>query len=338
MDGQGAVAANPYSTLIKDLREGGDIEEGKKEKIYCITDPQEMANRRRVEEQTLESKRKIKENEMNQKNDDLFKHQNKIRAEEDKIRANDPKNILKAAAAKQKLIDIRFLQNDGDETKPLKDSKYQQIWNNIETNQDNVSVKEEAATSGIGLEVVRDAYANMNDTAVVTAIDAELAKDKPSQTGLTPADLKEKFEVDGVKLTKDKLGTIIGTNISDATKKSKLIDYIKRLPASDGIDKTSDETVLFSFFEKLESKKVIEAICKCELEDAAAKKALIKKMKEYKTSDGKKKLADDYFDSNGEPKSDKLIQFLYEEKLGKNHSTKDIETTPGGPDGDGKAG
>jgi hypothetical protein len=121
---------------------------------------------------------------------------------------------LKAAAAKQLLLDIRYLENYGDDTKPFKNSSNKTLLDTINSNQTNVSafnsvIKLQFESKGtdlasriaaikadteIGLEIYRDAFLQLGDQTIVDAINAELAKEKtPPQTDLTPADLKEKF-------------------------------------------------------------------------------------------------------------------------------------------------
>jgi hypothetical protein len=138
--------------------------------------------------------------------------------------------------------------------------------------------------------------------------------------------------VDGVSFDKSKIDTIIGTHITDATKKGKLIEHLKKLADSEGIDKTSDDTVLSSFFKK-DPKKVIETIIAHELEDPTFKASIVKEMKDYKSADDKQKLDEDVYFTDDEPSEAGIAKFLYEKKMGKNHSLKDITTeeTPDTP-------
>jgi len=173
--------------------------------------------------------------------------------------------------------------------KPLKNVKNQQLWGLIESKQTDATgwnsiiktwfegkgtdlasriakVKGEASTSGISLEVIRECYVAIGDTAVVEAIDKELTPQPEIPTAkLTKEDLNtvlgitdatdemitkwESLNGDWGK-KKENIEGIVKAHISDATKKGKLIEHIKKLPDTAGIDKTSDDKVLSSFFKK----------------------------------------------------------------------------------------
>jgi len=62
-------------------------------------------------------------------------------------------------------------------------------------------------------------------------------------------------------------------------------------------------------------------------------------MKDYETGTGKdkKKLADDYFDDDGEPKEDKIKLYLYEKETANSFSLKNVEQQKEDDDG-GKGG
>jgi len=130
------------------------------------------------------------------------------------------KNIIKACATKQLLLTIRWLENDGNENGEFKLGSNKTLLDKISAAQTDAAawntavkryfegkgsdlqarikkVKEEESTEGIGLEVIREAYEAMGETAIVEAIDKEL-KPEPPTSDLTKEKLTElfKFAVD----------------------------------------------------------------------------------------------------------------------------------------------
>jgi len=188
------------------------------------------------------------------------------------------KNIIKACAAKQLLLNIRWLENDGDVNGSFKLNSNQVLFDKIssaQTDEWNAAVKryfegkgsdlqarikkveEEESTENIGLEVIRDAYEAMGETTVVEAINEELKPETPT-TDITKESLTRLFgftvddilkgkwsKSDDKALTKNDVETIVINDYSptatDKTKYNGLMAYLK----SDGDDegKTDDYDV-----------------------------------------------------------------------------------------------
>ncbi|CAG8575368.1 3299_t:CDS:2, partial [Ambispora gerdemannii] len=218
------------------------------EVVYCIDDINETIRERKTREIQLKSMSQLKTEEIAEQNKLIIAHQRKIKDENDKMEVESGKirNLMEAAAAdkkteiaaaaKQMLVDIRYLKNDSNVNGPLE-----------RTDLASRIAKVKGGVDGISLEIVREAYAGMGDTAVVEAIDKEI---KPKgqdddKTKITEEELKEAF---------GNVTDVVDTNaielVSDSSKKTDFIKYLKDTGVKGGskIDEKAPEKVIKTIY------------------------------------------------------------------------------------------
>ncbi|CFW93435.1 protein of unknown function [endosymbiont DhMRE of Dentiscutata heterogama] len=342
-------------------------EEGNKIRVFAVSDPNEVASRLGLRKRALETKKKLLEenelkdqgviyNEWKKKVDD---EKRKLEEEEGKIDAlikdeiaakqkkvtdmnltglsdsdwSNANTILKATAAKRLLLDINWLENEGKDGRPFKQSTNQTILDLIDSKRKDVAawnavIKQKFESLGtdlasritaakadteIGLELFRDAYEELGDQTVVDAINAELAKDKPQQSGITTENLKALFnfeftadEANSWKKSDEKtianesdIKTIFfdaySPTAADKTKYNALLKYLKE-NGDDGGKKEYDDSddtkkaESWQKFIKKGAKTVIRTIVthehKADLDKPANKdNPLVKNMKSNATAD-----------------------------------------------------
>jgi len=249
-------------------------EDGNFKKVWCLEDPQDTVTAMDLRLVSLKAEKDLLEKEkMPAQNKLVNEQQEKIDAERKKLEVADkaiddlvkvrkdekikevtdmklstwsnddwknPENILRATGAKQALLDIRWLDGDGQDKGGFKDEKgktphasdCQDALELINSKQKDITtwnlvIKQHFESKGsdlnsriaafkgdakIGLEVLRDAFEQLGEAAIVKAIDAELAKEAPQPL---PSD----------KIKIDQLRTALGAKDDASETDLKLNDW-----------------------------------------------------------------------------------------------------------------
>jgi len=283
------IANCSYLSELKD-------EDDNQIRVFCIANPNEVVNKLKLRERELETQKKIlEEGELKDQIKLRAEHDKKIGDEKLKIEAEDAKidalvkaevvakqqkvtdvtswgntewseskNVLKAAATKKVILDIKWLENNGNDNLPLKNPTNKNILDAIETKRAvlpiwNAVIKKSfedlgsdldsriaaaKADTEIGLEIYYDTYTELGDTTVANAIKAEIDKEKPQTPPSEKIKLPDlqnalsaKSDTSESDLNLDAWDTILKKSGSKISDKDKLSELIKKV----GKGATDDE-------------------------------------------------------------------------------------------------
>jgi len=364
---------------------------------------EELSNlSKRKSEDNIENKKKIndKEKELQKKDKEISelaqaevlnkqKKVNDLGVADANFAFTGDKNIIKACATKQLLLTIRFLENDGNENGEFKLDSNKTLFGKISSAQTTAGnwsttikgyfegkgsdlqarikkIKEEESTEGIGLEVIRDAYEEMGETAVVEAIGKELKPETPTPVPvITKERLTELFgfnvdetlkgewvKSDDKTLTEENINTIVVNDYSPSkTKYEGLMTYLGENgddKGEKGYDVSDDDKKKGSWekFMKKGAKTVIRTIIACERAEDLKKidkdNKIVKEMMEDTDAGYDADHAKCYFkkerygnpedfEGTDKPTKEKLINYLHDKKLGnvqKSSSTWETQDAP----------